>query len=322
MDDDRQRLDACANRLAARQHQLLTIGQLRRLGFSRDMIRHRIASHRFERVRRGVVAIAGATPTYERSVLAAVLAAGETAAASHLTAAELWRLPAPAGDRIEITTVLERQPRQPGVRWHRSGLLRDLDRTSIDAIPVHTVERTVADLSGRLGDLALAVMVDDALRRRLTTLTRLWRVHERLPLAPGRNPNRLEQVLRTRLPGIADLESPLEERVYEVLRVAGLPLPVPQHPVTVDGKRRRIDLAYPDARIAIEVDGFDVHSTRSAFDDDRLRGNGIALAGYLVLHFTSAMSDEQIVETVRTALAVRAETGAMATLAAQTGGGT
>jgi hypothetical protein len=322
MDDDVTPLDLCATRLAARQQQLLTIDQLRRLGFSRDMVRHRLRTHRFERMRRGVVGIAGAPPSFERMVLAAVLAAGETAAASHLTAAALWKLVAPEGDSIEVTTVLERQPRQPGVRGHRSGLLSDLDRTTLHAVPVHSVERTAADLSGRLTDAALAALVDDALRRRLTTMTRLWRVHERLPLAPGRNPARLERVLATRLPDVAALESPLEERVYETIRAGGLPLPVPQHWVTLaGGERRRLDFAYPDLMVAIEVDGFDPHSTRTAFDDDRVRNNGLTLAGYLVLHVTSAMTDEQIVDAVRSALHVRAETGAMATLSAQTGGG-
>jgi very-short-patch-repair endonuclease len=304
MDDHRQHpsLDAAASALAARQHALLAVRQLRELGFSQDMVRTRIVTGRYERVRRGVVAIAGVPPSYEQAVLSAVLAAGLTAAASHFTATKLRALPTPDHDRIEITTVLERQPRLPGVWAHRSGLLVDNDRTEVGGIPVHSVERTIADLSGRLTPTELATLLDESLRRRLTSLRRLWWVHGRLPLAPGRNPSRLESLLCSRTPEYELLESELEERVYEAIRAAGLPLPVPQHQIVVGGRRRRLDFAYPEARVALEIDGFEWHSSRQAFDDDRLRGNEIALAGYVSLHFTSATSNDQIVAQVRRAL--------------------
>jgi hypothetical protein len=288
--------------LASRQLGLVTRAQLASLGVTDSMIRVRVRAGRLVRIRHRVYAVAGHEPSRTQAILAAVLAAGSSAAASHLTAAWLWQLPVPEPDEIEVTTVLERAPALPGVRLHRSGLLVDLDRTTLGAVPVHSVERTAADLSTRLNGEQLGSLIDDALRRRLTSYTRLWRVHERLPLAPGRSPKRLEAVLVARTPGIADRESELEDRVYEVIRTAGLPLPVPQHRVVVGGRKRRIDLAYPEHRLAIEADGFDTHRTRSAFDDDRLRGNEMVLAGYRPLHFTSRMTDEQIADHVRRAL--------------------
>jgi very-short-patch-repair endonuclease len=67
--------------------------------------------------------------------------------------------------------------------------------------------------------------------------------------------------------------------------------------VKIDGHRFKLDLAYPEIRLAIEVDGFAVHSTRSAFDHDRTRENLLVTGGWTVLRFTSGMTDPQIVRT-------------------------
>jgi len=112
--------DAAVAQLAARQHNLITRSHARRAGFSDDMIRRRIRTGRWRQTRRGVYAVGGAPPTFEQAVMGAVLAAGETAAASHATAAILWGLAVDAPDHIEITTVLERQVRLDGVVAHRT----------------------------------------------------------------------------------------------------------------------------------------------------------------------------------------------------------
>ncbi len=47
----------------------------------------------------------------------------------------------------------------------------------------------------------------------------------------------------------------------------------------------RVDLAYPEARLAIEYDGL-WHAERRAFLDDRRRLNRLDAAGWLVVHVT------------------------------------
>ena len=72
----------------------------------------------------------------------------------------------------------------------------------------------------------------------------------------------------------------------------------------------QVDWAYPEERVFLEYDGFDSHSTRTAFDDDRRRANALALvAGATVLRFTSASTREEVVRDAMAALeraAVRA----------------
>jgi Transcriptional regulator, AbiEi antitoxin len=133
--------------LAARQHGLITMRDARRAGMTRPCVRHRLRAGRWIVARDGVFAIAGTRPTWAQSVLAAVLAAGETAAASHFTAATLWELDTKQRERLEITTAIERQVRLDGVLAHRTGILPEHDRTLHRGIPVATMARTIMDLS-------------------------------------------------------------------------------------------------------------------------------------------------------------------------------
>ena len=62
----------------------------------------------------------------------------------------------------------------------------------------------------------------------------------------------------------------------------GLPAPLTQQ--SVGG--RTVDFLWPEARLVVEVDSWDAHGTRSAFQNDRTASNGLQLAGYVVLRFT------------------------------------
>jgi very-short-patch-repair endonuclease len=50
----------------------------------------------------------------------------------------------------------------------------------------------------------------------------------------------------------------------------------------------RVDVGYPDQRIAIELDGFATHGSPAALQRDLRRQNRIVLEGWLVLRFTWA----------------------------------
>ena len=57
-----------------------------------------------------------------------------------------------------------------------------------------------------------------------------------------------------------------------------------EHWVAPNGKRYRIDLAYPDLKIAIECDGKLGHLNDAAFESDPKKRNALELDGWLVLH--------------------------------------
>jgi hypothetical protein len=71
-----------------------------------------------------------------------------------------------------------------------------------------------------------------------------------------------------------------------------------------------VDFAYPDLRLAIEVDGFGVHGTPRAMAKDFVRQNGLVPYGWHVLRFTW----RQVVREPE--MVARAIAGALAGLAA------
>jgi very-short-patch-repair endonuclease len=145
-------------------------------------------------------------------------------------------------------------------------------------------------------------MTDRALRKGNLRLDDLRKCVAGLQPAPGRSPTRIARVLRRRLRGYEPGDSDLEMRFARAIVAGGLAEPVQQHRVAVGNRRRRIDLAYPDLKVAVEIDGWDHHRTRTAFDEDRARANDLVVAGWRVLRFTSSMTDAQAVATIRDAL--------------------
>ena len=82
-------------------------------------------------------------------------------------------------------------------------------------------------------------------------------------------------------------------------RELGLPDPRVNYRVQVGGRRRYLDLAWPDAKVAVEFDGFVPHSTRRVFDDDRARQNDLVADGWTVFRVTKTMLDADPVGDVR-----------------------
>jgi predicted transcriptional regulator of viral defense system len=286
------------------QHGLVTRAQLDSLGMDASAVRYRVRSGDLRRVRYDVFAIPGAPATRSQHILTAVLAFGPGAVASHETAAVLWQIPNVSLERIEVTCCRSHRVRLRGVVAHETGSFLTEEHTTRDAIPVTTVARTLVDLSARLSPVQLAIATDDALRRNTLTLAQLRRCVSGLAPAPGRRMSRIHDVLAARLPGYDPGDSDLEVRVLRAIVAAGLPEPAQQHSVRLPSRRYRLDLAYAEPiKVGIEVDGFGPHTTRSAFDRDRARANDLVVAGWTLLRFTSASTDEQIASTVAATLA-------------------
>ena len=141
------------------------------------------------------------------------------------------------------------------------------------------------------------------MRRKLVTLRALARVAEDLDGRGRRRCTVIREILERRAPGYHPGDSDPEKRIAELLVRAGLPSPTRQHRVRLGTRTVRIDLCYPEQRIAIEYDSWGFHKGRRAFDADRARGNDLVVLGYTVLRFTSKSSDDAIVDTVSAALA-------------------
>jgi hypothetical protein len=97
----------------------------------------------------------------------------------------------------------------------------------------------------------------------------------------------------------------LELRMSEIVRQFSLPAPVVEHTVLDEHGQfvARVDFAYPELKYAIEVDGYEAHSGRRAFEHDRTRQNDLVDEGWTIHRFTWREVEQhpgRLVDRVRT----------------------
>lgn len=294
--------------LAARQYSAFSAEQAAACGVSSDALFRAAKRGRVIRLQPRVFAFAGSPETWERSVMAACLAGGADAVASHRTAAQIWGLLEPGDDCVEITVPRNRVPRLKGVAVHRLGDLRTRHITVRRRIPVTNPLRTMVDL----GAVLSAEQVEDALDAglRWPSLFSVAAVEATLNELSGRGRTGagiLRKVLEERALGDEVSDSDLEKRMAMLLRRAGLPPAVFHYVVRTPGGvfLAEVDFAYPKIKLAIEVDGFDAHGTPRAMAKDFVRQNGLVPYGWHVLRFTWAQvvrEPEMVAAAIRAAL--------------------
>jgi very-short-patch-repair endonuclease len=173
----------------------------------------------------------------------------------------------PQDNRLPVRTIREAAGRSPLVL----------------GVPVASRERLLVDL-------ARFLPVDDA-RRLLLRAAQLSGSAQTLAL--------LERAagLQGRYSGIHQLQaliadlgtgahSDAENLLISLLSGAGFTGYVVNLPVRLGTTSARIDVAFPHARVAIEVDGRAFHSSPGRFQSDRTRQNRLVAAGWRVLRFT------------------------------------
>jgi hypothetical protein len=214
------------------------------------------------------------------------LAAGRVVAVSHRSATRYWGLSKLEAAKPEISVDRERGVRISGVTIHRSRDLTDDQVVRIGPLPVTTPARTLVDL----GQVAPWYQVRDLLELLISKhLLTVNQARAALDLHSRRGRHgcgALRRVLDERALLDRPTESVLEAAFADLCNAFDLPRPEYQHAVVTDGIERHLDFAYPDLMLAIEVDGFEFHSTAAGFVSDRIRGNELTMLGWTVLHFT------------------------------------
>jgi very-short-patch-repair endonuclease len=87
--------------------------------------------------------------------------------------------------------------------------------------------------------------------------------------------------------------SRLEERFAPFLRRHRLPMPRFNDWILLGSKRYQVDCHWPGTDEIVELDGWEGHSTRSAFRNDRERDRRLRVAGYSVTHLTWNQLDDE-----------------------------
>jgi very-short-patch-repair endonuclease len=254
------RVQAAIAAVAGRQHGVITVAQLHRCGLGPSGIRDWLRAGRLHRIHRGVYAVGHLGLSIEGEWLAAVLACGETAALSHVSAGMLWRMLEPRRANVHVTVTSKGgRARRDGVRIHRAPTLLPSQATRRLNIPVTKPARTLDDL-----------------RR---TSPRVYR-----------RALRQAEYLRLRIGDVAEADgtrSGLERRFLAFCRRHRLPTPetnVRLGPYTVD-------FLWPLERVVVETDSYRTHGGTAAFEEDRERDMWLKARGYEVVRVTDRRLD-------------------------------
>jgi very-short-patch-repair endonuclease len=232
-----------------------------------------------------VFRVIGAPETWHQSLMAAALAADGIV--SHRSAAELWGLIQPAG-YVDVSVTPDRHPRlQPPAILHR---IIDLHpELAVDRAGMRITDpvRTIIDLGLVLSQRAVSDALSRGLSTGLLSVPEVTRVRDALGRKGRNGTGVVREILEARSLQQGTEESLLEKRFLDLVRRHDLPVPALQHEVWTGGRFvARIDAAYPDAKVAIEVDGYVAHSAPEEFQRDRTRQNRLVALGWTVLRFT------------------------------------
>lgn len=283
------------------QHGVVTFKQLREAGLGVGAINLRVRNHRLHRLHRGVFAVGHARISREGRWSAAVLALGEGALLSHVSAAALWgfRHSDSAFAHVTVPTAAGRERRR-GIVVHRSVTLRPADVAEHDAIALTSVSRTLLDLAGMLAPGPLERAVERSLALRLFDLRAVEAVLEANPRRPGAGT--LSRVLGSVHNEPFLKRSELEILMLDLCDAHGIERPE----VNVIVEHAEVDFFWRAHRLIVETDGREFHLTPQAFERDRERDARLTMLGYRVVRFTHRrlVSDAAAVaQTLRALLA-------------------
>lgn len=278
-------VDVRARRVAAPTLFLARDEKLIAAGISERTVRRRVADTAWDRVAPRLVDVVRGSWSWERRVLSAVLAGPPGTLASHATAAALHQLgglraPTP----IEVT--VPRPYRWVELRARVHSTLDPAHGLLIGAVPTTPIPRTLRDLSIEGSSRLVQRAVRDVLRRGVTGVTEL------MAESDGTHPGcaRLRIAVERELAGDGHrLESFLEDEWYDVLRAASLPDFAVQRRIELgDGKGVRVDIAWPEQMVALEIDGAAWHADALATAHDRERHLVLTALGWRLLRVTAA----------------------------------
>jgi very-short-patch-repair endonuclease len=274
--------------LARRQHGVISAAQLRRAGLGPRAVRGRVSRGWLRRQHKGVYLV-GALETELTAPAAAILAVDGAGVISHRSAAAIWGLvPTRPPDPIHVTLLNANRRSRPGLTVHHHELLAAEIRRR-HGLRLTSPARTLRDLAAS-SPSELERAYNEALVLGLVT-------HQEVRVVAAGSPA-LRAIVEDN-PGMT--RSRMERALRALIKKAGLP--APQTNVKVHGYE--VDMYWPAHRLVVEFDGWNTHSSRSAFESDRLKDAALQLAGERVLRVTGRQLErrpEELVARLATAI--------------------
>lgn len=264
------------------------------LGHTPASIRHRLECGNWTNPYRGVYRVL--PPGDEVQQLTAAVHALPDAVVSHESAARLLRLGNVPATDATVTVHASTTHRFEEVRVRRAVAgVADTHRMSVGGLPATTVPRTLIDLAADLHPPVWEELAGECVVSGRTSLVAMRQV--------------AADVCKQGKPGsalvndfLADAEASRSRLEREVAALLAPLAPVAQYPAPWNPDLR-LDFAFPDAKVAVEVDGHRFHATRARFDADRRRDRDAIRSGWQIIRVTWTDVRERPEEILATVLA-------------------
>jgi hypothetical protein len=191
--------------------------------------------------------------------------------------------------------------RRSHIHVHRARNLAVEDRALRERIPVTSVARTLLDMAPLVDATRLARFLERTEHGKLLELGAIDAVIARN--RGHRGVRKLERAVVTYRPA-PWARSEFERRFVAAVVAAGLPRPA----TGWNEIGLELDVYWPEATFGIELDSWEMHGTRGAFERDRERDEKLALAGIGTIRVTEARFRErtdEVMAAVATLLARR-----------------
>jgi very-short-patch-repair endonuclease len=263
--------------VARQQLNLVTTGQLRAAGISDGMICTRRKRGTLHRIHQGVYLFGTDVLLPGAPELAAVLALGDGARVRRRSALSLLGvIPSWRGD-VEVTVAGGGPRSRPGIAVHRVTELPRQDRSWHNGIPIVSPALALLEFASVATGDELEQAIAEAYALKLVNERALRKVLERYPRVAGAPALRAEL---DRVGGPKLTRRQAARKMKLLIRDAQLPPPLTEQ--WIEGFR--VDFYWPQFRLIVEVDGFQYHGHRYAFENDRRRDQ--AHVAYQVLRFS------------------------------------
>jgi hypothetical protein len=208
------------------------------------------------------------------------------AVASHLSAAYLWGLLRYRPETMHVTAPTRRRAKRR-FKVHFSSILAEEDRAEREGLPVTALPRTLLDLAITARGDQMEGYLERAEKRGLLDLAAAEALLARCGGHRGRG--RLAKALALYRPDPNFTRSRFEQRFRRLVIAAGLPAPAMNFNVA----EFELDAYWPDLRFAVELDLFETHGSRAAFERDRRRQEELKLIGVEMIRVTKPRLDRE-----------------------------
>ncbi len=273
--------------LAERQHGVIARRQLLEAGVGPCTIDRLVAAGAIERRLAGVYSLAGHEWSERSWLVAVALRCGRSAVATARSAARVWDMRVSRPPRPQILVPRSRRKiHVPEAQIFTTNRIESHDAVIESGVAVTAPARTIIELAAD-GTARLEDVIVDCVHERLISMSDLRTRALALERSGHSGPKRVLAALAALDPSTELHESVLEIELAKILDVTDLPAASYQYEVEVSGCKYRLDAAYPHLKLGVEADGYKWHSTPRQLCRDRERSNALALAGWMVLHYTT-----------------------------------